>query len=52
MILMLRHRIHRVVVREGDAVVGVLSQLDLMAFVASHSHLIALQAAQATDWRS
>ena len=49
MILMLRHRIHRVVVREGDAVVGVLSQLDLMAFVASHSHLIALQAAQASD---
>ena len=49
MILMLRHRIHRVVVREGDAVVGVLSQLDLMAFVASHSHLIALQAAQAGD---
>ena len=48
MILMLRHRIHRVVVREGDAVVGVLSQLDLMAFVASHSHLIALQAAQAS----
>ena len=49
MILMLRHRIHRVVVREGDAVVGVLGQLDLMAFVASHSHLIALQAAQAAD---
>jgi CBS domain-containing protein len=49
MILMLRHRIHRVVVRQGDAVVGVLSQLDLMAFVASHSHLIALQAAQATN---
>ena len=35
--------------RDGDAVVGVLSQLDLMAFVASHSHLIALQAAQAGD---
>jgi CBS domain-containing protein len=49
MILMLRHRIHRVVVRQGEAVVGVLSQLDLMAFVASHSHLIALQAAEAAD---
>ena len=49
MILMLRHRIHRVVVRQGEDVVGVLSQLDLMAFVASHSHVIALQAAQATD---
>ncbi|MET0943349.1 MAG: DUF294 nucleotidyltransferase-like domain-containing protein, partial [Mesorhizobium sp.] len=49
MILMLRHRIHRVVVRQGESVVGVLSQLDLMAFVASHSHLIALQTAEATD---
>jgi CBS domain-containing protein len=49
MLLMLRHRVHRLVVRDGEAVVGVLSQLDLMAFVASHSHLIAMQAAQAGD---
>jgi CBS domain-containing protein len=49
MILMLRHRVHRVVVRRGDEVVGVLSQLDLMGFVANHSHLIALQASQAAD---
>ena len=49
MLLMLRHRIHRVVVREGDAVIGVLGQLELMAFVASHSHLIALEAAEAGD---
>lgn len=41
LILMLRHRFHRVIVRDGDAVVGVLSQLDLMAFVTNHSHLIA-----------
>ena len=47
--LMLRHRIHRVIVRDGDAVVGLLSQLDLMGFVASHSHLIALQATEAED---
>lgn len=49
LILMLRHRIHRVVVVDGDEVVGVLSQLDLMGFVAGHSHLIALQAADAED---
>ena len=49
MLLMLRHRIHRVVVRDGDAVVGILGQLELMAFVASHSHLIALEAAEAGD---
>ncbi|MFG1480142.1 putative nucleotidyltransferase substrate binding domain-containing protein [Xanthobacter sp. V4C-4] len=49
MLLMLRHRIHRVVVREGDDIVGLLSQIDLMAFVASHSHLIALEIAEAAD---
>lgn len=47
MLLMLRHRIHRVVVRKGEEVVGFLSQLDLMAFMASNSHLIAMQADQA-----
>lgn len=47
MILMLRHRVHRVLVREGDTVIGLLGQLELMAFVASHSHLIALRAAEA-----
>lgn len=47
MILMLRHRVHRLLVRRGDEVVGVLSQLDLMAFMASQSHLIAMQADQA-----
>jgi CBS domain-containing protein len=47
MLLMLRHRIHRLVVMQGTEVVGVLSQLDLLAFVASHSHLIALEVAQA-----
>ena len=40
---MLRHRMHRVLVREGEAMVGMLSQLELMGFVATHSHLIALQ---------
>lgn len=49
MLLMLRHRIHRVVVREGEAIVGLLSQIDLMAFVASHSHLIALEITEAAD---
>ena len=49
LILMLRHRIHRVVVRDGDAVAGLLSQYDLMAFIASHSQLTALQVAQAPD---
>ncbi len=49
LILMLRHRIHRVIVRDGDEVVGVLSQLDLMAFVTNHSHLIAREIETAED---
>lgn len=48
MLLMLRHRIHRVVVRdEAGGIAGLLSQIDLMAFVASHSHLIALEISEA-----
>ncbi len=44
--LMVRHRVHRLLVREGpgDAgVLGLLSQLDLVGFVANHSHIVALQ---------
>ena len=41
--LMVRHRVHRLLVRDGTEVVGVLGQLDLVSFVARHSHLIALQ---------
>ena len=47
LLVMIRHRVHRVLVMDGGAVVGVLSQLDLMGFVSNHSHLIALQVAQA-----
>ncbi|HRO61345.1 MAG TPA: DUF294 nucleotidyltransferase-like domain-containing protein, partial [Burkholderiaceae bacterium] len=47
LLLMLRHRVHRVLVQEGDEVVGVLGQLELMSFVSNHSHLIALQVQQA-----
>ncbi len=41
--LMLRHRVHRLLVRSGTEVLGVLGQLDLVSFVANHSHIIALQ---------
>ena len=48
LLLMLQHRVHRVIVRDGDAaIVGVLGQLDLLAFISNHSHLIALQIEQA-----
>jgi CBS domain-containing protein len=44
--LMVRHRVHRLVVRDernGDAVVGLLQQLDLIGFVARHSQIAAMQ---------
>ena len=47
LLTMLRHRVHRVLVKEGDTILGVLSQLDLMSFMSNHSHLITLQVEQA-----
>ena len=41
--LMVRYRVHRLVVRDGTDVIGVLGQLDLVSFVANHSHIVALQ---------
>ena len=47
LLIMLRHRVHRVLVKDGDTIVGLLSQLDLMSFMSNHSHLITLQVEQA-----
>jgi CBS domain-containing protein len=47
LLIMLRHRVHRVLVKDGGSIVGVLSQLDLMSFMSNHSHLITLQVEQA-----
>jgi CBS domain-containing protein len=41
--LMVRHRVHRLLVRDGAEVLGVLGQLDLVSFVANHSHIVAQQ---------
>jgi CBS domain-containing protein len=41
--LMVRHRVHRLVVRDGENVLGVIGQLDLVSFVANHSHIVAVQ---------
>jgi CBS domain-containing protein len=46
---MLRHRVHRVVVAEGDKVLGVLEALDLFSFLSNHSHLITVQIENADD---
>ena len=47
--LMVRHRVHRLLVRDGSEVLGVLGQLDLVSFVANHSHLIAVQIDEAAS---
>jgi CBS domain-containing protein len=41
--LMLHHRVHRLLVRDGTRVRGILGQLDLLDFIAHHSHIVALQ---------
>ena len=45
---MVRHHIHRVVVREDDRVLGVLEALDVFSFLSNHSMLIGLRIKAAT----
>ena len=45
--LMIRHQIHRVVVMEGERILGLLEQLDALSFVSNHSYLVTVQIAQA-----
>jgi CBS domain-containing protein len=48
--LMLRHRVHRLLVRDATgAVLGVLGQAELVGSVATHSHLVAVQIDQAAS---
>ncbi|MDB5886846.1 MAG: cyclic nucleotide-binding protein [Polaromonas sp.] len=47
--VMIRHKVHRVVVAEGEAIVGVLEALDLFSFLSNHSYLINLQILDARD---
>ena len=47
--LLMRHRVHRLVVADGSRVVGVLEALDLFSFLSNHSHLITVQVEAATD---
>jgi CBS domain-containing protein len=47
--LMVRHRVHRLLVRDGDTVLGLIGQLDLVSFVANHSHVLAAQIDEAVS---
>lgn len=46
---MLRYRVHRLVVADGETILGVLEALDLFSFLSNHSHLITLQIETAQD---
>ncbi|HEY0824479.1 MAG TPA: DUF294 nucleotidyltransferase-like domain-containing protein [Ramlibacter sp.] len=47
--LMIRHQVHRLVVMDGERVLGFLEQLDLLSFLSNHSYLITVQIVQAAD---
>ena len=47
--LLTRHRILRLVVMQGDLILGILEALDVFSFLSNQSHLIALQIEATTD---
>jgi len=49
MALMVRHSITRVVVQRDDTIIGTLEQVDLLAFLTQHSHLIQNQIERARN---
>ena len=49
MALMLKRRVHRVVVAEDGKVTGILEALDLFSFLSNQSHLITVQIEDAKD---
>ena len=47
--VMIKHKVHRVVVSEGEHISGVLEALDLFSFLSNHSYLINVQILDAQD---
>ncbi len=47
LMMMLRHRIHRIVVEDGNQILGVVEALDVFSFLSNHSHLIMTRIEQA-----
>ena len=47
--LMIQHQVHRLVVQQGERIVGLLEQLDLLSFLSNHSYLITVQIVRAGD---
>ena len=47
--LMIQHQVHRLGVEDGERIVGLLEQLDLLSFLSNHSYLITVQIVRARD---
>lgn len=47
--LLIKHQVHRLVVADGERIVGLLEQLDALSFLSNHSYLITVQIVQAAD---
>jgi CBS domain-containing protein len=47
--LLIKHQVHRLIVADGERIVGVLEQLDALSFLSNHSYLITVQIVQAAD---
>ena len=47
--IMIKHKVHRVVVADGEHITGVLEALDLFSFLSNHSYLINVQILEAQD---
>ena len=47
--VMIKHKVHRVVVAEGERITGVLEALDVFSFLSNHSYLINVQILDAQD---
>jgi CBS domain-containing protein len=49
LVLMTRHGLRRLVVRDGRTIVGLLEEVDVLGFLSNHSHIIALQVTRAEN---
>ena len=46
---MTRHTVKRLVIDDGENIIGVLDQMDLLSYFSHHSHLVNVQIERATD---
>jgi CBS domain-containing protein len=47
MMLMSKHRIHRVLVKDDEQVIGILEMMNLLSFLNNHTHLVTLEVERA-----